>query len=315
MYKALIIGAGSIGGLIDSPASKAVASHAHAYQKHSDTQLYAICEPSELNVFAFMERWGDVHRYVSVDEIGADDHYDVVSISSTTKSHFYDLTTLLKRQDSSMILCEKPLVATQEELSTLHTLLLQSDKKILVHFIRRYNPAFIYLAERVQKGEFGKSLGFQGVCTKGLLHNGSHMLAVLSHFLGSLVSIKPFRASFCHEDLCGEFGVSLENGDGSISVLAHPPYSLFEITFWFEQGMIKILDGGDKIEIYSRVPSTYEGYFSLALQETMTTNLSNYAYDSVEFLLQKNKETCKQILGEHLHIHKIIFQTFSKVFP
>lgn len=315
MYKALIIGAGSIGGLIDSPTSKAVASHAHAYKKHQDTQLYAICEPSELNVFAFMERWGEVQHYTSIDEICSDEHYDIVSISSPTKSHFYDLTTLLQRSDCPMLLCEKPIVATHEELSSLSTLLMHSDKKILIHFIRRYNPSFINLADRIQKGEFGKSLGFQGVCTKGLLHNGSHMLAVLSHFLGNLTSIKPFRATFCHNDLCGEFGVSLKHGNGAISVLSDPPYSLFEITFWFENGMIKILEGGDKIEIYSRVPSTYEGYFSLALHESITTNLSNYAYDSVEFLLHKSKESCKKILNEHFHIHKIIFQTLAKVYP
>lgn len=313
MYKALIIGAGSIGGLIDFPTSKAVASHAHAYKKHPDTQLYAICEPSELNVFAFMERWGEVHRYASIDEIGLDE-YDIVSISSSTKSHFYDLTTLLKRRDCSMILCEKPLVATKEELSSLFTLLMNSDKKILIHFIRRYNPAFINLSDRIQKGEFGNLLGFQGVCTKGLLHNGSHMIAVLSHLLGNVTAIKPFRASFCNNDLCGDFGVSLEHGDGAISVISHPPYSLFEITFWFENVMVKILDGGDKIEIYSRVPSTYEGYFSLALQESIVTNLSNYAYDSVEFLLRKSKETCKKILSEHLHVHKVIFQTLAKVY-
>lgn len=315
MYKALIIGAGSIGGLIDSPTSNAVASHAHAYKKHPDTKLSAICEPSELNVFAFMERWGEVMHYASIDDVDLEEHYDIVSISSSTKSHFYDLTALLKRSDAPMILCEKPLVATQEELSTLSTLLMHSNKKVLVHFVRRYNPAFIALANRIQKGEFGKSLGFQGVCTKGLLHNGSHLIGVLSHFLGNVTAIKPFRASFCHDDLCGDFGVSLERGDGAISVLSHPPYSLFEITFWFETGMVKILDGGDKIEIYSRVPSTYEGYFSLALEESIVTNLSNYAYDSVDFLLTNSQESCKNILSEHFHIHKMIFQTLAKVYP
>lgn len=315
MYKALIIGAGSIGGLIDSPTSKAVASHAHAYKKHQDTQLHAICEPSELNVFAFMERWGEVQRYNSIDDISPDENYDIVSISSPTKSHFYDLTALLKRNDCPMILCENPLVASQEELSSLSTLLLHSNKKVLLHLSRRYNPAFIHLANRVQKGEFGRSLGFQGVCTKGLLHNGAHMLSVLSHFLGNVTSIKPFRATFCHDDLCGEFGVSLEQGDGAISVLSNHPYSLFELTFWFEKKAIKILDGGDRIEIYSRIPSTYEGYFALTLEENIVTNLSRYTYDSVEFLLRKGKDTCKNILDEHLHIQKIIFQTLAKVYP
>jgi myo-inositol 2-dehydrogenase / D-chiro-inositol 1-dehydrogenase len=315
MYKALIIGAGSIGGLIDSPNSKAIASHAHAYKKHQDTQLYAICEPSELNVFAFMERWGDVQHYYSIDDIREDESYDIVSIASSTSSHFRDLTTILKRQDCSMVLCEKPIVGSKEEFHSLIGALQHTKKKILIHLIRRYNNGFITLAGRIKDDEFGKALGFQGVCTKGLLHNGSHMLGVLSHFLGNLNAIKPFSASHCNGDLCGEFGVSLASGNGTVSVLHSPDYALFELTVWFEKGVIKILEGGEKIEIYTRAPSnTYEGYFSLNLQETIQTNLSRYALDSIEFLLRKSHETCKEILNEHLQIHKVIFQTLDKVY-
>ena len=315
MYKALIIGAEGIGGLIDSPTSKMVASHAHAYLKHPDTKLIALCEPSELNVFAFMERWGEMYHYQAVNDIPDDDAYDIVSVTSPVHTHFYNLTTLLKRSDCPMILSEKPLVASLEELSTLAPLLLNGGKKVLIHFFRRYNPAFIALADRIEKGEFGKELGFQGICTKGLLYNGSHMLAVWSHFLGNVTSIKPFRATFCHNDLCGEFGISLERGDGAISVIGHAPYSLFELTLWFENGMIKILDGGEKIEISSPVPSAYEGYMTLAVNERIMTNLSRYAYDSVEFLLRKSKDTCKSVLNEHLHMHKLILQTLAKVYP
>ncbi|MCL4432969.1 MAG: hypothetical protein M1300_11750, partial [Epsilonproteobacteria bacterium] len=83
-----------------------------------------------------------------------------------------------------------------------------------------------------------------------------------------------------------------------------------------QQCVIKILDGGDKIEIYSKIPSpVYEGYFTLSLQETIITNLSHYALDSLEFLLRENHETCNQIFKEHLHIHDLIFQTFAKVYP
>ena len=38
-----IIGAGSIGGLIDSPHSDNIASHAHAITKHPLCKLSAIC--------------------------------------------------------------------------------------------------------------------------------------------------------------------------------------------------------------------------------------------------------------------------------
>ncbi len=312
--KALIIGAGSIGGLIDSPASKNIASHAHAYTLCSKTQLAAICEPNELNVFAFMERWGEVKRYFSIEALGSEP-YDIASIASSTSAHFNHLSILIQRSDCPMILCEKPVVATKEELSTLYMLIKNSKKKIIINLMRRYNPAFSALANRIKKGEFGKNLGFQGVCTKGLLHNGSHLLGVLSHFLGNLHSIKTFSASHCHGDVCGEFGVSLENGDGTISVLKSPDYSLFELTLWFETGVIKIVEGGEKIDIYSKIPSPlYKGYFTLELHDTITTNLSRYALDSLEFLIHKSTEKCSRILHEHLQIHERIFQTMEKVY-
>jgi hypothetical protein len=312
--RALIIGAGSIGGLIDSHDSDSIASHAHAYYEHSDTQLCAICEPSELNVFAFMERWGEMRRYTNIDEISCDEHFDIASISSSTSAHFHDLTTLLNRPDCSYILCEKPLVATKEEFHSLSSQLQRTNKKILIHLMRRYNPAFIALAARIKSEEFGKSLGFQGVCSKGLIHNGSHLLGVLSHFLGPLTVIKPFRASHCSSDLCGEFGISLYGADGTICVLHNLQYSLFELTIWFETGVIKILDGGDKIEIHSKTPSPiYAGYNTLTLCETIETKLSQYALDSLNFLLNESRETCVEIFKEHLHIHDLMFQTLAKV--
>ena len=313
-FKALIIGAGSIGGLIDSQDSKSIASHAHAYFKHPDTKLSAICEPSELNVFAFMERWGEVQRYATLDDVSWDDQFDIVSVASSTSSHFRDLTTLLKRTDCPYILCEKPLVASKEEFYSLSSELQRSNKKILINLMHRYNPAFIAIATRIKAEEFGRSLGFQGVCSKGLLHNGSHLLAVLSHFLGNLTAIKPFRASHCEIDVCGEFGISLSKGDGTISVLQNPQYSLFELTIWFDHGVIKILDGGAKIEIYTKTPSTvYAGYNTLTLSETIETLLSQYALDSLNFLLNETPETCADILKEHLLIHEHIFQTLAKV--
>lgn len=303
---ALIIGAGSIGGLIDSPVSDSIASHAHAYFVHPDTQLRAICEPYEPNVLAFIDKWGEVKRYFSIDDVSLDEHFDIVSISSSTANHFHDLTTLLKRPDCTYILCEKPLVATENELQTLTKELHTTDKKILVHLMRRYNPSFMTLVQRIVAHEFGKSLGFHGICTKGLLHNGSHLLGVLSHFFGTITTLEPIHKNTAYD-------VALASSQGTVNVLMECSYSLFELTLWFEKGVIKILDGGEKIEIYSKIPSPlYEGYFTLFLTETIATNLSHYALDSLEFLLRESHETCRKILNDHLHLHEMIFQTLRK---
>lgn len=304
--KALIIGAGSIGGLIDSPSTDAIASHAHAYLMHPNTQLRAICEPYEPNVLTFIDKWGEVKRYTSIDDVSLDEHFDIASISSTTAHHFHDLMTLLQRSDCSYILCEKPLVATEDELLTLAKELHATDKKILIHLMRRYNSSFIHIASRIHNKEFGTSLGFHGICTKGLLHNGSHLLGVLNHFFGTITTLSPI-----HPDT--SYDVVLTTAQGTINVLMECEYSLFELTLWFEKGVIKILDGGEKIEIYSKIPSPlYEGYFTLSLTETIATNLFHYALNSLEFLLHESHETCKEILTDHFHLHQMIFQTLRK---
>ncbi|MCX6074651.1 MAG: Gfo/Idh/MocA family oxidoreductase [Campylobacterales bacterium] len=308
--KALIVGAGSIGGLIDSPDSEAIASHAHAYTVCPDTQLSAICEPYEPNVLLFWEKWGKITCYPSINELPNDESFDIASIASSTTHHAKHLLTLLQRSDCPLILCEKPLVATEKEFYRLKKVLQESDKRVLIHLMRRYNPSFIALSDRLHKEEFGNPIRFSGACTKGLLHNGSHLLAVLTHFFGKIMTLSAIHPQCINGDLCGEFAVTFDKIQGVITVLNTALYSFFELTLWYENGVVKIIDGGQKIEIFTKVPSSlYEGYFTLELTETIHTDLSRYALHSLEFLLHESDAVCKAILNEHLDLHEIIFQT------
>lgn len=312
-FRGLIIGAGSIGGLIDSPSSASVASHAHAYALHPNVSIGAICEPNDANAAAFMERWGECIRYRNLDEIGDDEHFDIVSLASPTQYHAHDLKILLDRRDCPYILCEKPLVATANEFERVRPRLETTDKKVLIHLMRRYNHAFIDMAHRLQQGEFGITYGFSGVCTKGLLHNGSHLLEVLGHFLGGVVSIDTIRPIRNGDDLCGEFAVACKRASGTVTVLQDPGYSVFELTLWLGKGMIKIVEGGARIEWFAKTPSeAYEGYYELVASESIPTNLSRYALDSLRFLLETDRESCRAILREHLELHRIIFNTLER---
>jgi len=310
--KALIIGAGSIGGLIDAPDSEAIASHAHAYVVCPDTVLSAICEPYEPNVLLFWKKWGKVTRYTSIDELPKDEKFDIVSIASSTAHHAQHLLNVLQRLDCPFILCEKPLVATKEEFHILKKALQESNKRVLIHLMRRYNPAFITLSERLHNEEFGKPIRFSGACTKGLLHNGSHLLAVLTHFFGKIITLSTIHPQHINGDLCGEFATTFDKIQGVITVLDKTAYSFFELTLWCEDAVVKIIEGGQKIEIYTKIPSpVYEGYFTLELTETIHTDLSHYGLHSLEFLLHERDDVCKEILNEHLDLHEIIFQTLA----
>lgn len=312
-FSCALIGAGSIGGLIDSPNSANIASHAHAFFKHPNCKLVAICEPNNANQSAFIGRWGEMGVYHSLDSLLQYETIDLLAIASPTPFHAETLEEALHVKSLNTIICEKPLVATAQELAHITPLLLASEKKILIHLMRRYDPSFIRLANDIAEQRWGEAVRFQGVFTKGLLHNGIHMLALLSHFFGEIESIKGLHVNLLEEDISGDFDVTCKNARGLLSCVEELSYSAFELSIWFEAGKVEIKEGGSRIESFIKIPSPlYEGYFSLEHEETLPNTLKDYALHSLEFLLQNDDITCKQILQEQLNVHAKIFETIEK---
>ena len=308
-----IIGAGSIGGLIDSPTSTNTASHAHAISKHPLCKLTAIVEPNLANQSAFVGRWGEVGVYHSINALLEYETIDVLAIASPTSFHASALQEALHVNSIRAILCEKPLVSNAKELRVLKPILLSSEKKILIHMMRRFDPSFIKLANDIALHKWGKALHFQGVFTKGLLHNGIHMLGVLSHFFGEIHTIKALHVKHTGEDISGDFDITCKEARGMLSCIEELPYSAFELSIWFEHGKIEIKEGGSRIDTFIKKPSAlYEGYFTLEHEATLPNTLQHYALHSLEFLLEADDITCKRLLEEHIRVHETIFETISK---
>lgn len=308
-----IIGAGSIGGLIDSPQSPNIASHAHAITKHPLCKLVAICEPHHANQKEFIKRWGQVNVYESAEELLQKEKIDLLIIASPTPFHNATLQKALHVKNISYILCEKPLVATSETLKQIKPLLLQSKKKILINLIRTFDPSFQSLAKDIQDGIFGKALHFQGIFTKGLLHNGIHMLGILTHFFGKIESIESLHVKILQDDISGDFKLTCKDASGLLSCMENLPYSDFELTLWFENAKVEILEGGAKINLFAKKPSAlYEGYFNLEFEKTLPNTLQSYALNSLDFLLHSPQTEAKEILEKHIMIHETIFETLDK---
>ena len=81
MKKAAIIGCGSIAGFLDAPGQDSILTHAHAYMKHDDTKLIAVCDPSLKQRESFVRRWGkELRHYDCVREMLLHEKVDIVSI-------------------------------------------------------------------------------------------------------------------------------------------------------------------------------------------------------------------------------------------
>jgi len=300
---AAIIGTGSIGGLIDNPKSQNTASHAHAYIKEPSCSLVGICEPNKINKKKFIKRWGKVNTYLNTKTLFEKENIDILSIASPTKYHANNLQEALHVDSISHILCEKPLVENQKELEALKETLKNSDKKILINLIRRYDPSFINLALQIEIERWGKVLSFHGNFTKSLLHNGIHMMAVLSHFFGSIKNLTSQNSNFFIEH---------NNAKGTLTCIENLDYSLFELDIIFENAKVEIKESGTKISIFEKVPSSlYENYFTLEHKETLENSLKNYASNSLSFLLKEKSSTCRDILKEHIQLHEQIFEVIK----
>ncbi len=298
-----IIGAGSIGGLIDNPNSQNIASHAHAYKKNSTCTLVAICEPNIDNQKEFTKRWGKINIYKNSKELLKKEDINILSIATPTKYHASNILEALHTDSVSHILCEKPLIETPKELEILKEGLEKSNKKILINLIRRYDPSFINLASQIKSKKWGKALSFHGNFTKNLLHNGIHILGVLSHLLGSIDTLT---------SQYNNFFVKCNETEGTLTCIENLGYSLFELEIIFEYAKIEIKDGGAKISIYEKAPSSlYENYFTLEYKDTLENTLNNYASNSLSFLLKETSFTCKEILKEHIKLHEQIFEAIK----
>ncbi len=307
--KAAVIGVGNIAAFIDSPKSDTVASHTKAYMQCERTLLGDAYEPDPKQHQAFVKRWGEgVVFHPSIDAL-LSQNPDILSITSPTPFHYEALKQALD-SNARYILCEKPLVASLEEIEALKDALANSSKKILVNIIREYNPTYREIAKK--RAAFGRPVGFFGVCTKGLLHNGIHLLALVEQFIAPIDSIETCRAHCKGSDITGSFTPHTSICSGEISVLDTIDYSEFELTIWFENAKLHFKNGGDELLIFTKEAAEFEGYNKLQLTKHYNGLLRHYALDSLRFLLDSDLQASKAILKKHLDLHQKIFQTIKK---
>jgi predicted dehydrogenase len=291
VLKTAIVGCGNIAGFLDHPKQDEILTHAHAYQAHPNTQLVAVCDPDVVQRQGFTQVWGqDIRHYESLSKLLEKHPIDMLSICSPTSHHATALIQALKDPKIRIILCEKPFVQTQEELDELKILLPIHKKKVLINYLRRFDPSIQKVKLLLGSGDLGKVLHFTAKFTKGLYHNGSHMLELIEHLLGSITKLKALSMHSYQEDIYGHFFLSTPLCEGIIQNLHGDDYALFELEIICSKGRVLIKDSAHLIEIQKVQPSSrYQGYFELGCTSQMDDTMRKNLYHSVDYAI-KNKQ-------------------------
>lgn len=273
MHQVLIIGCGSIAGGFDADraADALPFTHAGAFAQHPDFAVTACVDPEEGRRRAFQERWQVGEGAESVAALAADrGRFAVISICSPTAFHADHIEAALELKPR-LIFCEKPVAATSGETRALAERCAAQGVLLAVNYTRRWAPDIVRLACELADGTWGKVRSAMGVYTKGVVHNGGHMVDLLHLLLGEfeLVSAGAPSFDFWDDDPSVPALIASRSGVPVTLTTGHAgDYAVFELTLITEHGSLTMLDGGRRWVVRRAGESNiFTGYRSLGEPE------------------------------------------------
>lgn len=271
-YRAAIIGCGKIGSeFADDPRVDGIYTHAGAYTACESTGLVAVCDNDAGKAKLCAERWGVGLWYTDPVRLLAEAKPDIVSICTPDSTHA-DLAGLaLDAPGVRAVFAEKPLALDVPRAERLVELARRKKIVLAVNYTRRFAPSHVAIKKLLDSGAIGRLQHVTGWYTKGLLHNGTHWIDLCRWLAGEIREVQGFDApGGSAEDPTYSAWLRLDSGcQAFLHGCDASKFSVFEMDLVGESGRLRILDSGQRYELYSVCDSPrHTGYRVLALKET-----------------------------------------------
>lgn len=253
-YNALILGCGNIGASYDLNDEHRVWSHAKAFSKTRAIR-FSVADTDAGKAESIARAYK-----VPVFEAGDDSdfrQFDIVVIATPTPTHAKWIRRLVE-QKIPLIICEKPVASTQQELNALSNMYKKGQTKILVNYIRRFQPAYGQLKRYI--GKLSARSDCKGINIKyqrGFVNNGSHAFDLLEFLFDKPFLMKGFHIEKAAFDAFGydptiSGTCSFNKYPVTILGLENISYPVFEIEIFFSSQKIVICHSGDEIRVYTK---------------------------------------------------------------
>jgi predicted dehydrogenase len=275
----LLIGLGAIGMEYDyaTRAEGPVLTHARAFDRHPDFSLAAAVDPDEDKRHRFTERYGRP-AYARVREALVQHEASVAVIATPTPLHAEALRDVVEHAWLRAILCEKPLAATVAEARQMMELCDANSVELVVNFMRRADPGVLEVSRRLASHRIATPVKGVAWYSKGFLHNGSHLVNLLEHWLGAIHGATIVHEGRAYGDDDAEPDVRIEFARGAVVLLsAHEEhYSHFSVELVAPNGLLRYDHGGEVITWQrTEAHAAYSGYTTLsATPEHIASDMS-----------------------------------------
>jgi predicted dehydrogenase len=303
-FKALIIGAGNIGALFDSPKSKNIITHAHAYSVHPGFELIGFVNPDPKNAKKAVKIWGG-KAYSSIEEaFNKEPSIDVVSVCAPDEHHGKIIKEIAEKT-VDFIFAEKPITKSLKEAREVIDICNKNKVPLQVNYSRRFVPEIQALAREIKAGTYGTLTNGIAYYGKGIMHNGSHMMDLIRFLLGEVKFIKATDKinDFYDDDPTVSAILTLDNGEPIyLRGINCQNFTIFELDLIFQKGRVTLNNSGYQIERYLvQENKLFKGYRYLSKPKESKTSLDKAMYCAVEniheYLVKKKPLLCSKEEG------------------
>ncbi len=225
--------------------------HAKAFSQHPRFRLTAAVDPGGDRLESFRKEWSVPRGFHHLDELLSGGPPDVIALCSPTELHFPQIRQIFAGDRRPRLLfVEKPICLKPEELAEIRQRAQEAGVTVIVNHTRRFDPPHRKLAEWTRSNRFGKLL--EGSCTTygGWINNGTHWIDLLRMLFPQEPQLFSARQAGFGRGSDADLHVELQVGEAPVHLRSvdERGYLLFEGEFQFEQGRIRFLDFGKRIE-------------------------------------------------------------------
>ncbi len=225
-------------------AGKFAAKHAEVLTRLPYIHLTAVCDINQKLCADFTEKWGG-KQYTDL-ALFLQERFDLLIVTTPDSTHAKVLQSILTTNAlPPIIIVEKPLCVTPEELTLLKKLVPQHRTRIVVDHSRRFNVGVLRLRDLLHSKEFGKLLSVHWTYYAGWFHTGVHAVDTLRMLLGECTctgATPTGRGRNVDDPLLHVTLAATASPEIPIVLEGVPdnPYELFEAEFIFSAGRIRM---------------------------------------------------------------------------
>lgn len=246
LWRAAIIGCGKIAGGYDvNSTTEFINTHAKAYLRHPSVELVAMVEPDQARGEEFARAWGVPLRFTSTTEMLEAANPDIVSICAPDTMHEELLKQCLAGASLRAVWCEKPLGLNTEGAESLVRTYEARGVVLAINYQRQWDPRIQKLRDAIRSGQLGDIQKVLGFYTKGIRHNGSHLVDLLLSWFGLPVSAEVFGSrNDCADDPTLDARLVFEHTTAYLIGVDERSFSLFELDLVGTKGRVQIQNFG-----------------------------------------------------------------------